>query len=259
MIGLLSIALLLVSVFNASGVRMEPRIVGGVDTMIEKVPWQAELLYFTVHRCGASIVNETTIITAAHCLERVRRAKSLTVRAGTSFRAKGKDNHDGVTITVKKFLRHPKYEDSGFDYDVAMLWLESPLEFSEKIQPVELPSRNEPIPKGSVGIASGWGKLFENGIIPEVLHSVAVPIWDQNECVTLYKQRKEEITENMLCAGEKSGGKDACQQDSGGPLVVGKKLVGVISWSIGCGRPNLPGVYARVAAVRGWIDEVMNM
>jgi trypsin len=41
---------------------------------------------------------------------------------------------------------------------------------------------------------------------------------------------------------------DSCNSDSGGPLIVGDKLAGIISWGKGCGRPGYPGVYTRVAS-----------
>ena len=38
----------------------------------------------------------------------------------------------------------------------------------------------------------------------------------------------------MICAGVAGGGKDACEGDSVGPLVVGGQLVGIVSWGVGC-------------------------
>lgn len=43
------------------------RIVGGEETAIEEYPYQISLEYGSSHRCGGSILDEETILTAAHC------------------------------------------------------------------------------------------------------------------------------------------------------------------------------------------------
>jgi len=66
----------------------------------------------------------------------------------------------------------------------------------------------------------------------------------------------------MMCAGKPgTGGVDSCQGDSGGPLTWFDsqsgtwKLVGVVSWGVGCGGPNHSGVYAEVETVLNWVKE----
>lgn len=45
------------------------KIVGGHGTTIEAHPFQISLQYWEEHSCGGSILDENTILTAAHCVE----------------------------------------------------------------------------------------------------------------------------------------------------------------------------------------------
>lgn len=58
-----------------------------------------------------------------------------------------------------------------------------------------------------------------------------------------------------MCSGNLMESSDSCEGDSGGPAVVGKVLVGIVSFGYGCGRRNTPGVYTNVAKVAQWIKD----
>uniref|UniRef100_A0A6P7F633 Trypsin-like isoform X2 n=1 Tax=Diabrotica virgifera virgifera TaxID=50390 RepID=A0A6P7F633_DIAVI len=48
------------------------RIINGRKANIEDHPWIVSLRDFNkVHRCGGSLLNEDTVVTAAHCLQYV--------------------------------------------------------------------------------------------------------------------------------------------------------------------------------------------
>lgn len=153
---------------------------------------------------------------------------------------------------------HRKYDGDTQDYDIALLELKTPLEFTDRIQPIPLVSTSDKIPVGIKCLTSGWGDTNQRVLAGKnKLRAVEVPIVNTNTCDRQYEEYGG-ITSQMLCAGK--GGKDACQGDSGGPLACplpsrkgNLTLVGVVSWGVDCGKPNLPGVYTSITSLRQWI------
>lgn len=70
------------------------------------------------------------------------------------------------------------------------------------------------------------------------------------------------LTDNMFCAGVPEGGKDACDGDGGGTLVLKKDGVfwatGIVSWGYDCGKPGRYGVYTQVSQYINWINKTMS-
>lgn len=171
----------------------------------------------------------------------------MQIRYGSSYRTTG-----GNIILVDKICQHPKYDPFKIDFDVSVLTLVLSIETSALSKPIALHAANAVVARDAVATVSGWGRLTEGGTIANQLQAVEVPKVDDDVCNALYEGA---ITGNMVCFGyPNEGGKDACQGDSGGPLILGDEQVGVVSWGYGCARPSLPGIYARVAALREHID-----
>jgi len=89
---------------------------------------------------------------------------------------------------------------------------------------------------------------FQDGSDPSFLRSVEVQVISREACQKSYAGSYI-VTSRMVCAGVPEGGKDACQGDSGGALVLKKsgKQVGIVSWGIGCALKDYPGVYTNLA------------
>ncbi|XP_058463101.1 trypsin 5G1-like [Malaya genurostris] len=233
-----------------SVVESSSRIVGGVAVNITEFPYQISLSSASgSHMCGGSIIGSRWILTAGHCAFSSEKPLQQ-VRIGSTDRTSG-----GKVLRLDRVVQHPQYDSYAIDYDFALLELKQDLLFDESNQAVELPRQDEELADGSLCRVSGWGNTQNVQESSRYLRAADVPSVNQEQCATAYESFGG-ITERMLCAGYKEGGKDACQGDSGGPLVSGGKLVGVVSWGLGCAQPNYPGVYSRVASVRSWIEEI---
>ena len=129
-----------------------------------------------------------------------------------------------------------------------------PFAYGVGVQPIPLVT-SEPAAEEMATIA-GWGATRYLGSGSFYLMVASVPIVDRELCNEDYVLLYGGITKYMICAGLKEGGKDACSSDSGGPLVVGGKLAGIISWGENCAKPDYPGVYTNVALVRDFIFNI---
>ncbi|XP_049820810.1 trypsin-3-like [Aethina tumida] len=226
---------------------IDGRIVGGWDVEIDEYPYQASLQYYGSHICGASIIADRWIVTAAHCTDGFS-ASLLSIRVGSSRRGSG-----GQVINVAKIHQNPNYNPNTIDYDISILELASDIT-NPIAKPVSLPDSSADVPTGVTAVVTGWGTTSEGGSLPTQLQAVQVPIVSPATCRAAYGTSS--ITDRMICAGFTQGGKDACQGDSGGPLVVNGYLVGVVSWGYGCARPNYPGVYSSVPNLRSFITQI---
>lgn len=237
---------------DSSPVQIDGRIVGGSQAAIQYFPWQVSVTYYRTHRCGGTLISPLHVLSAAHCTFRAQRA-AIGIRAGSGAR-----NDGGQTRTVHSIAEYPGYSHRANDFDICVIRMSSALPLGAAVQPIALADRGAVLAPGMAATISGWGDTQETpGHVPHTLQFAAVPIVDRTVCTAAYA-RHARITAQMICAGfEGIGGRDACQGDSGGPLVVAGRLHGVVSFGIGCARPNFPGVYTSVAAYRQWIDSVV--
>ncbi len=223
-------------------------VVDGRDTNITETPYQVALMFDGGHGCGGSIVSDRVIVTAAHCTEGSP-VESLSILAGASDL-----DEEGQRIAVKTVVEAPEYARTGLG-DVAVLVLEQPLRFNDKVQPIALASASE-IADATTGVVSGWGDLSESGSegSPSTLQSAEVPMVSDAACEVAVGSDGEAET----CAG--GTGTDSCYGDSGGPLAIQvdgvTKLAGITSWGEECGG-DTPGVYADVATFTPMINEVV--
>ncbi|XP_054738881.1 trypsin delta [Anastrepha obliqua] len=225
------------------------RIVGGYQVDIEKFPYQVSIRLDSsvlIHICGGSIYAPRIIITAAHCLKG-RYASTIRIVAGSSTIA----NSTEEGVAVQKLIYHSGYVKKTHDNDVGLVILKTALVYSSTIQAIPLAQSSALV--GTPAIASGWGKDDENAQqLTNLLQAVELQIVDSEECAVQYAVNNYVITDEMICAAAEEGGKDTCQGDSGGPLVVDGKLLGIVSWGIGCAQ-HYPGVYVSVPYHVEWI------
>ncbi|KAG8593456.1 hypothetical protein GDO81_000840 [Engystomops pustulosus] len=242
---------LLYSDCGVGGPAGSSRIVGGVSADSGSWPWQASLRLNGFHKCGASLISNTWLVTAAHCFDFNKSYKMWTVVLGT-ISIKPKDG-----LKLKQIIIFEPYTSETHQNDIALLELSEPVNFKENIRPVCLPSASENFADGKSCYVTGWGALEFEGQYPTTLQQAEVKIINSELCRSS-QMYGNSVDQSMICAGYAEGKIDACQGDSGGPLVTIQNngrwaLIGIVSFGDGCASQNRPGVYSNVTYLQNWI------
>ncbi|XP_054853599.1 suppressor of tumorigenicity 14 protein isoform X2 [Eublepharis macularius] len=237
------------------------RIVGGLDAEAGEWPWQVSLHAGSEgHVCGASLISQKWLVSAAHCFNdvnvRYSDPKTWTAYMGL-FSQQDRGNANVQKRGIKNIISHPNFNDFTYDYDIAVLELDNQVAFTKQVQPICLPDATHEFPAGKVIHVTGWGATVEKGVAAVILQKAEIRVINQTICESLLPGQ---LTPRMMCVGILEGGIDACQGDSGGPLTSiepnGRMfLAGVVSWGVGCAQRNKPGAYTRVSQFRNWIRE----
>uniref|UniRef100_A0A1A9V917 Peptidase S1 domain-containing protein n=1 Tax=Glossina austeni TaxID=7395 RepID=A0A1A9V917_GLOAU len=227
---------------NASG-----RIVGGEATTIDKADFMVSIRVSGKFICGGSLVTNEYVITAAHCVKGFS-PSSLTVVGGVT-----KLSETGLRRGVTKIILPKDYNQRTFHRDAAVLKLSGKMD-GNNIGTIELCNKTWQL--GDYVQVYGWGQVSENiRSSSNVLRTVTVPLVSRKKCISMYR-KEATITQSMFCAGN-SEGKDSCAGDSGGPAIFEEQLCGIVSWGVGCARPEYPGVYTSIKTVKGFINKAM--
>ncbi|XP_077713573.1 serine protease 38 isoform X1 [Canis aureus] len=233
---------------------IQGKIVGGVDVLERKWPWQVSVHYRGFHICGGSIISEYWILSAAHCFDRDKNIVAFDMYVGL-VDLRFASNHT-QWFEVNKVIVHPTYQlYHPVGGDIALVQLKSRIVFSDSVLPVCIAPPDVNLHNVTCW-ATGWGLISPQGYVTDHLQEAQMPLISLPLCQLLYGHLSY-IMLDMLCAGDIRNVKTVCEGDSGGPLVCELNhtwlQVGIVSWGRGCTYPMYPAVYTRVSYFSKWI------
>lgn len=244
---------------SAAGPTARAAVVGGSAAPAGAYPWMVALS----RGCGGTLIAPDRVLTAGHCVEDLR-ISDLRMYVGARTRRRGGYRYDGIPVRGVDVASHPRYrslEAGGPVSDVAVIRIDPPV---TDVAPVRLAAPEDAGLAAGGGEATvvGWGvKRTDLRQAPLALGLQQGPLrlLGDRTCGQIYGSDGAYRPSVMVCARSRNAlrrpNTSPCVGDSGGPLVAGDVQIGIVSFGISCGALGEPTVFARVSALRPFIDQ----
>ncbi|KAJ8674443.1 hypothetical protein QAD02_005705 [Eretmocerus hayati] len=248
------------------------RMSGGVDAPDGVFSYVVSIQVHSHHVCAGTIVSPDIVLTAAHCISD---GYKYTVRSGSTTWNSGGSVHEVVSFTRHQQYKKIEIKNNTLALNDLALIKVRPLMTSLDVDKVQLFGQNEMLDRKSNVTLIGWGATrksrpgdFNFGNSWDVIKSIIVSYdkshyFSENLKIANFKVLPKEVCasgsltvllEKQICAGSTFA--SGCKGDSGGPLMVNGRQVGIMS-SCGkeCGHKSSTSIFIDIASYRDWIDE----
>ena len=249
----------------------DEKVIGG--NLVKKPPEHIGVLLFEqsdsqfANFCTASLINNDTLLTAAHCVDG---DIAEAVEAGRIYVCLGQKDwkfcRDEDLAQVIRVVRHGDYNPGTLENDIAIAKLGTQFRNRKK---AKLPKSNAKIKgktrsygygkkKTPIGHFANSGEGFEqvggsNGKMDRKLRALNTKVLTNRKCaaaVSALNLPMREPASNEICL-KVSAKKNLCEGDSGGPTFIKGKLVGVASRVTFGARVNEDSTRARIRKCDG--------
>ncbi|XP_028843355.1 ovochymase-2 isoform X2 [Denticeps clupeoides] len=246
------------------------RIIGGTEAVYGFHPWLVSLKKKGLHFCGAAVLTERWILTAAHCVYRVSDSSLQNIIAVVGEHDQRVFDKGEQKFRIKTVQVHEDYQTSSpMSYDIALLEVDGDIQFGDYIQPLCLPLPSEEFLPGMTCIVVAYQLFFRK----------FTWTWWVQSCASTSSKHFDPTSHSLLCV---QGQREAAEMharchsgDSGGPLLCPREdghwvIVGITSWGKGCGRNwtnnrnkpphkrGSPGIFTDVNMFLPWIKKKLN-
>ncbi|XP_052889014.1 prostasin-like [Anopheles moucheti] len=245
-------------------------IVNGTEAKDGYWPWHVAIFHNNartfVYACGGTIVDQNTILTAAHCLmtsNGIIARERLVVQVGRNrlrVASNRAQEHEAFQLIV-----HPQYNVNSIQHDIALIKLATDITYTDYIQPICLWNRGE----DQNSIVDTWGTVIGFGVDEtdnpsDTLREARIPVVSAITCIESNRNAfATQLTSNMFCAGNRDG-ISACNGDSGGGLFFNFNNVWFIRGVVSFTKPRQDvllcdtkeyTVFTDVAKYLSWIEQ----
>ena len=260
-------------------VGVTPYIVNGSDATVAEFPSMASLFidridydgtYSTGPYCGATILDPTHILTAAHCIYGDENAQLFTVVVPQLEDTSQFPNNIVQKARVSEVYYRSDYSNALSDLlrnDVAILKLESALNIDSVNDVVKRPSNTNYRIGVNDFVAVGHGDTRSGFDGTTLLQKASLNYVDNATCATAFIDGSA-LTDNQICfngdysifTGLFNG---TCQGDSGGPVYWQDgstyRQVGITSFGPDTcgGSSTVTSVFTEILDYEAWIDSVI--